>query len=208
MIAERCAALPLTTRRWIALCIVPLLLLGLGALLAWPFVLAADAQARWREDAIRTLGRAKYIQSVDAELQQMLVSLRTSNQWTRFYDARVSNASQAMQSDMRTLLGAAKASVQALTPLPSKDLPEFTQVGVRIAAIMRIDELQQLMQAMRDHPRYLRVVQMQVLAPQMQVKDENASLTVSLDVVGYVRELPAPSPADRPEAMASARGGQ
>lgn len=208
MIAERCAALPLIARRWIALCFVPLAMLSAIALLVWPFLLLRDAQTQWREDATRLLGRAKFIQSVDAELKQRLVSLRTSNQWTRFYDARVANGSQAIQSDIRTLLGGAKASVQALTPLPSKELPEFTQVGVRIAANMQIDELQQLMQAMRDHPRYLRIQQLQILAPQTQIKSENAALTVSLDVVGFVRDRQVAPRADRGEAMASARGGR
>lgn len=196
-LAERCAKLPLASRRAVALLGVPLAIVLLGVLIWLPVDFVRQAQLDWRNEAIDTLSSAHHVSAVQATLDQQLVAMRSSPLWSRFYRTPNSaSATTALHADLSAVLNTAQASVQSLTPIPSEEQPAFTRVGVRFAASVRMNDLQNLLTAMSAHSRYMRVERLVVTAPQTQSPDENPPLAVTMDVYGYQLSDAAKAPGD------------
>lgn len=188
-LAERCAALPIAPRRTVALLIVPLAALLLVAAVWAPIAYLGSSQIKWRNDAIETLSSAQHAPAAQAALDAQIAAMRSSPLWSKFYKAPDSTAAAtALHADLSSLLTSAHASVQSLTPIPSEEQPAFTRVGIRFAASIRLNDLQNLLTSMSNHARYLRVERVIVTAPQTQVPDENPPLAVTMDVFGYQRD--------------------
>lgn len=184
-LAERCAGLPIASRRVVALLIVPLSALLLVAALWAPVAYVRGSQIEWRADAIETLSSVQQAPTVQATLDQQLAGMRSSPLWSKFYKAPNSTASTVLHADLSALLTSAQASVQSLTPIASEEQAAFTRVGIRFAASIRLNDLQNLLTSMSNHSRYLRVERLIVTAPQTQAPDENPPLAVTMDVFGY-----------------------
>jgi hypothetical protein len=185
-LAERCAALPLASRRAVALLLVPLSAVLLVAAIWAPITYLRGSQVDWRNDAIETLSSAQYAPTVQAALDQQLAAMRSSPLWSKFYKAPDSTAAAtALHADLSALLTSAQASVQSLTPIPSEEQAGLTRIGMRFAASIRLNDLQNLLTSMSNHSHYLRVERLIVTAPQTQAPDENPPLAVTMDVFGY-----------------------
>jgi hypothetical protein len=189
-LAERCAKLPIASRRVVALLVVPLSIVLLVSVIWLPIGLLRQSQIDWRNEAIDTLSSTQQAPAVQAALDQQLTAMRSSPLWSRFYKTPDSvSATTALHGDLSALLSGAQASVQSLTPIPSEAQSAFTRIGVRFGASMRMNDLQNLLTAMSAHSRYLRVERLVVTAPQMQVPDQNPPLAVTMDVYGYQLEI-------------------
>ena len=185
-LAERCAGLPTAWRRVVALLVVPAAALLLLAALWAPIALVRDVQVDWRTDAIETLASAQHAPAMQATLEQQIAAMRGSPLWSRFYKApNTSSAATALHADLSALLVSAQASVQSLTPIPSEEQADYNRIGIRFAASIRLNDLQDLLTAMSNHSRYLRVERVIVTAPQTQAPDENPPLAVTMDIFGY-----------------------
>jgi hypothetical protein len=207
-IADRCASLPVTPRRVVALVVVPLVLALLIAVLLLPFAATSDSQARWRDEARQLLADARHAPAEQAALEREIAALKSSQLWSKFYSTggAVSSAT-ALHADVSAVLGAAQASVQSVTPLQSQELEGFTKVGARFTASMRLNQLQSVLTGLAGHTRYLRVERLIVVAPQVQSPQENPPLAVTMEVHGY--ELPgqAAGASEPSSALAMSRGG-
>jgi len=185
-LAHACSQLPGALRRGVALIAVPLGIIFV-AYAAFSLVrLAYDAQQDWRSHASRMLAQTKSAAQVQVHLDQQLLVVNTSALWPKLYGSSTSGGSAALlQSDVSNLLGSAQVSVQSLAPIPSTPMAEFTQIGVRLTASMRIDQLKSFLAAATIHTHYLRVGQLTVVSPQMQTAADNPPLAVTMDVYGY-----------------------
>jgi hypothetical protein len=185
-VVDRCAKLPTSSRRLVALLVVPVSVLLLYAMIWLPISYVSASQSRWRAEAIDTLSSAQHAPALQQALDQQLTAMRASPLWSKFYKAPNSaGATTALHADLSTLLSSARASVQSLTPIPSEEQTAFTRIGVTFAASVRLNDLQSLLAAMSSHARYLRVERLVVTAPQTQVPDANPPLAVTLDVYAY-----------------------
>jgi len=185
-LAERCAKLPVASRRAVALVGVPLAIVLLLMTIWLPIGLLRQSQIDWRNEAIDTLSSTHQAPAVQAALDQQLAAMRSSPLWSRFYKTPDTvSATTALHADLSALLNAAQASVHSLTPIQSEEQGAFTRIGVRFGASMRMNDLQNVLAAMNAHSRYLRVERLVVTAPQMQVPEQNPPLAVTMDVYGY-----------------------
>ncbi|HJY36308.1 MAG TPA: GspMb/PilO family protein, partial [Steroidobacteraceae bacterium] len=168
-LAERCAKLPVASRRVVALLVTPLAIVLLVSVIWLPIGLMRQSQIDWRSEAIDTLSSTQQAPAAQAAMDQQLTAMRSSPLWSRFYKTPDSvSATTALHADLSALLSGAQASVQSLTPIPSEEQSAFTRIGVRFGASMRMNDLQNLLTAMSAHSRYLRVERLVVTAPQMQ----------------------------------------
>jgi hypothetical protein len=185
-LAEHCAKLPTAWRRVVAVVVVPLSVLLVGAALWSPIAYVRASQAEWRTDAIDTLSSAHHAPAVQEELDAQLAAMRSSPLWSKFYKApNDAAAATALHADLSTLLASSHAGVQSLMPIASKEDAMFTRIGVSFAASLRLNDLQSLLAALNSHARYLRVERLVVTAPQTQIPDENPPLAVTMDVYAY-----------------------
>ena len=185
-LAERCAKLPVASRRVVALLVTPLAIVLLVSVIWLPIGLMRQSQIDWRSEAIDTLSSTQQAPAAQAAMDQQLTAMRSSPLWSRFYKTPDSvSATTALHADLSALLSGAQASVQSLTPIPSEEQSAFTRIGVRFGASMRMNDLQNLLTAMSAHSRYLRVERLVVTAPQMQVPDQNPAIQSTMDVYGF-----------------------
>jgi hypothetical protein len=179
-------------RRIIALVLVPSSI----AIVIYAVVLAAaalyDSQQDWRRHARSLFSRAGAATQMQARIDQDAAALKDSPLWSRFYISPTSGIGAVqLQSDVGSLLSRTQASTQSLAPIPSLPMNGFTRIGVRLSASMRIDQLKTFLATAAAHPRYLRVEQLSVIAPQGQVPAENSPLAVTMEVYGFeLKERP------------------
>jgi hypothetical protein len=134
-VADRCARLPLLSRRVVALLVMPVSLLLVCAAVGLPISYVSASQARWRAETIDTLVSVRHAPALQQTLDRQLAAMRVSPLWSKFYNAPTSAAATtALHADLSTLLSGARASVQSLTPIPSEEQASFTRIGVSFAA--------------------------------------------------------------------------
>lgn len=183
---DRCAALPVTSRRLLAVVIVPTVMaavcVGIIALLQQ----AVAAQREWRQETEQLLSDAASAPAMQSALEQQTEAVRRSGLRSKFYPAGGAiNAAASLQADVDTLVSSVQASSRVLAPLPTTETALAVRYGVRLNASLRINQLQNLLDALSRHPRLLRVERLLVVAPQTQVAEENPPLAVTLDIFGY-----------------------
>lgn len=185
-LARRCEQLSAPVRRLLALIVMPCGVLLILSLLYAPAAFLRSAQADWRDEAQMLLAQAKNAPAVKATLNEQLAQLQSSASWSKFYAAEPTGAAATMlQADVTGLLGSVQASAQSWSPIPSQPLPQFTRIGARLTASMRIDQLRGFLAAVAAHSRHLKVEQATIVAPQSQGAQENAPLAVTLEIHGY-----------------------
>jgi hypothetical protein len=78
--------------------------------------------------------------------------------------------------------------VRAVTSIPKVEEAGLVGYGLRFTALMTADQLRKFMDALRGNVHYLRVERLGITASQLQRTDENAPLTVTMEVYGYTRD--------------------
>lgn len=185
-LVRHCEQLSAPMRRLLALVVMPCAVVLVISLFYAPAAFLQSAQADWRDEAQLLLAQAKNASAVKSTLNEQLTQLQSSASWSRFYAAEPSGAAATMlQADVTGLLGSVQASAQSWSPIPSQQLPQFTRIGARLTASMRIDQLRGFLAAAAAHPRHLKVEQATIVAPQSQGAQENAPLAVTLEIHGY-----------------------
>lgn len=185
-LAQYCQSLPKTSRRIMALLIVPVILIAVLLAVCLPAAYLHDAQVAWREEAGSLLARSKTIDAARDQLDAQLAGLQAAPVWSKFYPSSpLTGGATALQADVSAFFSNAQVSGQTLTPLASASMPHFTKIGTRVTASMRIDQLRSLLAAVVAHQRYLRLEQVTIVAPQNQLPEENPPLAVTLEIYGY-----------------------
>jgi hypothetical protein len=151
-----------------------------------------DSQQDWRRHTRSVFARAGAATQMQARIDQDAAALQESPLWSRFYISPTSGIGAVqLQSDVGSLLSRTQSSTQSLAPIASLPMQGFTRIGVRLSASMRIDQLQSFLATAAVHPRYLRIEQLSVIAPQGQAPAENSPLAVSMEVYGFeLKERP------------------
>jgi hypothetical protein len=191
-------------RRAIALVVLPALLAASGLALYLPAKHWYDTQQRWRVDTKQLLAQAAQSPAVQVALEKELDGMRQSVLWTKFYTAGgAMSAAAALQADIRTLFSDMLTGGHLLTPIAAEESSMFVRHGVRLTASFRVHQLQEVLNAIAQHPRFLHVGRLTVVAPQAQSADENPALAITMDVYGY--ELLSDERAPAPVTVASSR---
>jgi len=192
-IVDRCAALPVASRRLLAVVVVPLLLVALCMAISTLLQQVAAAQRQWRTEAKQLLSEAASAPAMQSAIEQQLDAVRSSPLRSKFYPVGgAMTAESSLQADVDALVSSVQATSRIIAPLPASETPPLLRYGVRLNASLRINQLQNLLNGLARHSRLLRVEHLIVVAPQMQVVDENPPLAVTLDIYGYGLATDAP----------------
>jgi hypothetical protein len=189
---QYCQALPATWRRVVAFGVVPLAiaLVICGAIV--PMQALYESQVEWRSQAYRTVSLARGSRQALAGVADQLQALPAAPIWTKFYAAETPGGGIAMlQADVSVLLDAARVGTQSLIPLRTETQQELPTIGVRLSASMTIEQLRSLLGSLAAHSRFLSIRHLSVSAPLVQDAQENAMLTVGMDIVGIERTVEA-----------------
>jgi len=186
--AAHCEKLHQPTRRLIALTAIPLIAGLAWAVIVIPGQAIYRSQADWRADAIATLSRVRQAKSVGDELSERLKSLPAAAIWNKFYTVnKAGSAGSMLQADVGGVLNSIHAGVQSLTPLRTTDVNGLNTVGLRVVASMTIDQLKNFLAGIANHVHYLRVERLRINAPPTQTPEQNAMLTVTIEIYGVER---------------------
>ena len=121
-------------------------------------------------------------------LRSRLKALPDAPIWQRFYpDGASANAGTAFREDIARYASVAGVTVESIAPLPATEQFGLRRLGMRMSAVMTIEQLTHFLTQLRTSPRYLRVDTLRVVAPQVQMKNGNERLLAQLQIFGYAR---------------------
>jgi hypothetical protein len=173
-------------RRALAVALLLVVAASVWALIVEPVRALYESQHLWRQNARELLAYSKGSVVTLQQLETQVSAMRASSLWSKLYRSdQASAGASILQSDVGTMLTGVQAGAQSLTPIRSSSAGALLQVGVHVTAAMRIDQLQQFVSAVRAHPKYLRMEQLTIAAPQSQGATENPVLTVNMDIHGF-----------------------
>jgi len=203
-VAERLSALSPAGRQALAVA-----LLAAALALTWYAVLKPlhrllTSQEAWRSDVQRDLAERRGKAAMESQLMAEAEALPELPVWKSFYPGPTEEEANAqIQQDVRGLGATAGVAAFALTPLPKKDHRDYLARGVHVTAVMTADQLKRFSVALRAAPHFLRVERLAASAPQTQSPDQNAPISVTLDVYGYSRPITADEASSHPPARGS-----
>lgn len=190
---DRLTALPTGARRAVALLMLAAVLLAAWWLIAMPLRWLITSQQAWRSAVRIDLARSRGEADLLPVLRQRLATLPNDPIWSRFYDATAGEEVDSLiRQDVARLCDDSQITVGSLIRLPSRVEGNLVAYGVRLTAATTADRLRSFADRLRAAPRYLRVQQLHVSAPEAQQRDENPVLTVTADVFGYARSAEPP----------------
>lgn len=184
-LADQLGNLPPRLQHAIAVLVVPMALLAISASLLWPALDAYRGQIEWRSASERALSRQRGLAAIEIPVREQLDALPRLTAWQRLYRGALGSATIALQSDISSALGASHARPQSFTPIPATREGPLTKVGLRVTAVMTIDQLRELLQRMDTTAHFVRIEHFIVVAPPVQTLHENPQLTVTLEVFGF-----------------------
>lgn len=194
--ADLLSALPAREQRALALLAIPTALMLIGFVIIWPAWKLYRGQTEWRANAVQALAHERGLAEIEKPLHERLDALAQLKSWDRLYRVRTdSDALIALQSDISGLLAASGARAQSFTSLPAVTTGALSKVGVRVTGAMSIDRLRELLQQMTALAHYVRIEKLLITAPLTQSAQENPTLNVTLDVVGFASTTPPRQPA-------------
>ncbi len=201
LLAEQCESMSVAKRRLLVVGSIPFLAMAFWALIVWPAMAAYRAQVSWRQETASTLAQAHGSKDdVDMQTQQ-LASLPAAPLWNKFYKvSKAGTGGPMLQTDVSSMLNLLQISVQSLTPLRTAEVNGLNSIGLRVTASMSVDQLKKLFVKIGDNARYLYVDRLRINAPPSQLPDQNATLTVVIEIYGVEYVLNASPTPSRSEA--------
>lgn len=181
-IAEQLSKLPPRAQRAIAVLLIPATLMLTHVLVVWPIWHMYQSQVQWREDAARLLAQRRGMSEIAAVVRERLDTLPQLQIWQRLFRT---TAVVALQAEVNSALTGARARPQSFEPLETKPLGPLQKIGVRIVAPMTIDQLRDVLVRIEGLSHLVRIEQLLINAPPLQSPDQNPTLVVTMDVVGY-----------------------
>jgi len=130
--------------------------------------------------------------------------VRRSHLREKFYPTDgVLGAAAMLQADVDLLMSSLQVPSRTIAPIASTETESLVRHGVRLSASLRINQLQDLLNRISQHPRLIRVDLLTVVAPQMQSPEDNPPLAVSMDIYAYAL---TPDPASAIKVMTAGGG--
>jgi len=187
-LTDRISSRSLRVRNAVALLMIPAMALLVWSLVILPLSWVATSQEHWRAEVRAELAEAKGRALTLDAVRKRLANLPSESVWQRFYPAENgADGGAALQRDVTTLSMGAGLATRSITLLPSQPQGRLMTYTARLAASGTAEQLQAFATSLRGHPRYLRVEQLKVTAPQVQSSDENPVLSITLDISGFAR---------------------
>jgi hypothetical protein len=135
----------------------------------------------------RALGKA----ASEPVLRTRASSVSNEPIWAKLYEVpEGQDGTTLVQRDVMRAGTDAGVKVQAVVPVPKIEEAGLIGYGVRITTTLSADQLKKLADALRANGGYLRVERLTIEAPQIQPADQNASLTVVMEIYGFSRSRP------------------
>lgn len=195
--------LPPRVQRILALLVGPAALVLVWAGVIWPIWHAYQAQVQWRATAVQSLAQRRGLAEIETVVRAQLDALpRFQSRQKLYRTAGDASAITALQSEINAALNSVQARPQTLAPLEATQVGPLRKIGLRIVAPMTIDQLKEVLLRIGELTHFMRVEQLIVNAPPAQSPQENPTLVVTMDVVGYALEAAAIETA----SLAQARG--
>lgn len=182
--------LPPMTQKGVACAALVVVLTLLWFVIVGPTIDLVKAQVEWRSTVAHRIANERgWIQQADA-VQSEARSIQNAVIWSKFYGTNQTEALPIRLSrDVNAIMTRSGANSTQTEVLPVEAVNGLQRAALRVSAQLSIDQLKNVLTALNSHSPYLRVDQLHVSAPQMQPKDSNARLSVSLDVLSYSAQL-------------------
>jgi len=189
----RVAALPLVTRRAIALAVLAVMLVLAWSLVVWPVRVLLTSQTEWREDVTKQIARDRGMLKSATQIREAAAALDASTLRGWLYEGGGALApADALQNDLRSALLASGVEPTNFKVLPATNAAGLRAQRVEFSTIVTIDQLQAFFVALDNQPHYVRIERMRLDAPDTQRNDENPPMTVLMEARGYSVDGPAP----------------
>ena len=189
----RLAALPLATRRAIALAILAMALVLAWCLVVWPVRLLLTSQTEWREAVTRQIAHDRGPLKSATQVREAAAALDATALRGWLYESGAASAPpDALQNDLRSALLASGVEPTNFTVLPPTNVAGLRAHRVEFSTIVTIDQLQAFFGALDNQAHYVRIERLRLDAPDTQRPDENPRLTVLMEARGYSVDGPAP----------------
>lgn len=142
-----------------------------------------------RDHSLHQLAKLQALVDAAPAMDQALAQLDAHAIWQHLYPV---GGSATLQQDFRMLVDAQKITLDSVQPLDPATAGDFDKLILKVAFNTTIDRLGHLMLAMQASPHALRFENLYVTAPLTQNGNQNATLVVRGDVVGYGRSASTP----------------
>lgn len=183
---ERLAARPPTQRRVLAVAILVIAVGLLWSAFLMPLAWVVASQGEWRSDVRHDLARALGEADSEPALRKRAAALVTEPIWKKLYEVPDGqDGTTLVQRDVMRVGTSAGINIQTVVPVPKVEEAGLVAYGVRFSTTLTADQLKRFMDALRANLAYLRVERLTLSAPQVQPADQNAALTVTLEVYGF-----------------------
>ena len=123
--------------------------------------------------------------AIEHEVRAQLDTLSSLGAWQSFYPTSSQGAAIALQSDIETALTASQARAQTFTPIAAARTDMLQKSGLRVVASMKIDQLREFLLQTQRLTHFVRFEQLLITSPAVQGPQENPTLILTLDVVGF-----------------------
>jgi len=194
-IAQQLGELPPRAQRVIAVLLIPTALVSIFVAVIWPIWHLYQSQVQWRDNAERLLAQRRGLSEIETVVRERLDALPQLKIWQRLFRTTAgTTAVIALQTEVNTALSSARARPQSFEPLETTQVGPLQKIGVRIVAPMTIDQLKDVLARVEGLTHLVRIEQLLINAPPTQSPDQNPTLIVTLDAVGYAIDAAAIEP--------------
>mgnify|MGYP003781749401 CR=1 FL=1 len=175
------------------LTLLPAALLSSGAGIIWPAWHIYQSQIEWRGQATQLLAQRRGIAAIETAVRTQLEALPNHPSWQKlFHTTGEGTAVIALQTEVNSALNGARVRPQSFAPLEVMQAGPLRKVGLRIVAPMTIDQLGDVLIRVEALTHWVRIEQLSVNAPPVQSAQENPTLIVTMDAVGYAIDAGIP----------------
>jgi len=195
--AARLAALPLASRRTIALLMLVLALVVAWAAIVMPLRALLSSQTEWRADVARDIARDRGMVSTATALGATAKEVEDSPLRARLFEAGPVTPADQLQNDLRAALLASGVEPTTFKVLPSAAAGGLRVSRVEFSSVLSVDQLRGFFQALARQPHYVRVERLRLDAPAVQRTDENPRVTMLMEARGYSLDAATPAPTVR-----------
>jgi hypothetical protein len=155
-------------------------------LLALPVKLLATSQQEWRERTAAQIARDRGLAKSATQLREVMNIVANAPIRARLFDAQGSTTvDDQLQTELRAALLHSGVEPTNFKVLPGSSSDGLRQYRVEFASIMSVDQFRGLCDYLARQPHYVRIERLRVDAPPTQRTDENARLTLLMEVQGF-----------------------
>ncbi len=184
MIAESLARWPRAGRVAVAL-VLPLVALLAVAALVTELRAVATMHGAWRTDARDALARGRAAREVTSVVAAALEELPNQPGWQRLYAGSTEANQAALLADLTQVLAQSGITNPRIAVKLTQAGKVLTSWSGQASFDANAEQLHAIAQQLRLLPRYVRVTELAVNAPQTQSHGQNATFAVRLSIEGY-----------------------